>query len=680
APVDSGMCGIMAYAGRQDALPVVLDGLRRLEYRGYDSAGVAVVVTAQSPSRHQPLADRTVALALAATGRHGNAPGGAVADTGARVVVRRAPGKLERLVTAVADDAGLSGRVAIGHTRWATHGPPTERNAHPHADCAGRTVVVHNGIVENYEVLRAELQAEGHRFASQTDSEVIAHLIERQVDAGVHLADATRRALTEIRGANAVTVVHAGWPDLLLAGRTGHAGGLVLGQGEGEMYVASDLPAILERTRTVAFLESGDLAVIDADGASVTRLDGTPVERPFQTVPYDPLAAAKGGYRHFMLKEIHEQPRALLDTLQGRLLPHAPWARLEDFRLDAAAVRRLRKVTLVGCGTAWHAGLVGKFLIEELAGIPVEVEYASEFRYRRPLLDGDTLVVAISQSGETADTLVSMEAARSAGAQIMGIVNVVGSQAARLALASAGVLYTRAGPEIGVASTKAFTSQLVALALLALHLGGVRQAIEPDAARAFVQSLEALPDQAAAVLGHTEPATAAGGGDLTGHALAALAARYEALAARCGRAQDVLYIGRGGQYPIALEGALKLKEISYIHAEGYPAGEMKHGPIALIDGDVPVVAIALRDRVYDKMLSNIQEARAREGQVIAVGTAGDDALAAKADDVLFVPDTDPRLAPVLSTIPMQLLAYYVAVRRGCDVDQPRNLAKSVTVE
>jgi glucosamine--fructose-6-phosphate aminotransferase (isomerizing) len=672
------MCGIMAYAGRRDALPVVLDGLRRLEYRGYDSAGVAVVVT---PA---PAPAPAAAVAGAPLGR--SVLGVADEERGARVVVRRAPGKLDRLVTAVAAEnatagAGLRGRVAIGHTRWATHGQPTERNAHPHADCHGQAVVAHNGIVENYESLRAELQAEGHRFASETDSEVIAHLIERQVDAGVHLAAATRHALSEIRGANAVAVVHAAWPDLLLAGRTGHAGGLVLGRGEGEMYVASDLPAILERTRTVAFLESGDVAVLDADGASVTRLDGTPVERPFQTVPYDPLAAAKGGYRHFMLKEIHEQPRALLDTLQGRLLTSAPWARLEDVRLDAAAARRLRKIVLVGCGTAWHAGLVGKFLIEELAGIPVEVDYASEFRYRRPLLDGDTLVVAISQSGETADTLVSMEAARAAGAQIMGIVNVVGSQAARLALASAGVLYTRAGPEIGVASTKAFTAQLVALALLALHLGGVREAIEPDVARAFVQSLEALPDQAAAVLGHTAPGAGAGAGvDLTGHALAALAARYEALAARCGRAQDVLYIGRGVQYPIALEGALKLKEISYIHAEGYPAGEMKHGPIALIDRDVPVVAIALRDRVYDKLLSNIQEARAREGQVIAVGTEGDEALARKADEVIYVPETDPRLAAVLSTIPLQLLAYYVAVRRGCDVDQPRNLAKSVTVE
>jgi glucosamine--fructose-6-phosphate aminotransferase (isomerizing) len=378
-----------------------------------------------------------------------------------------------------------------------------------------------------------------------------------------------------------------------------------------------------------------------------------------------------------MLKEIHEQPRALLDTLQGRLLGHAPWVRLEDVRLDPPAVQRLKKVVLVACGTAWHAALVGKFLLEELAGIPVEVDYASEFRYRRPLLDGDTLVVAISQSGETADTLVSMEAAREAGASVLAIVNVVGSQAARMAMGSAGVLYTRAGPEIGVASTKAFTAQLVALALLALYLGGPRGGLEDAEAASFVRALEALPDQAAAVLGHTAAAEPT---DLTGHGPSPLTSRYEALAAHYHRAQDVLYIGRGVQYPIALEGALKLKEISYIHAEGYPAGEMKHGPIALIDRDVPVVAIALQDRVYEKMLSNMQEARAREGQVIAIGTEGDTSLAGKADHVIAVPPTDPRLSPVLATIPLQLLAYYIAVRRGCDVDQPRNLAKSVTVE
>jgi glucosamine--fructose-6-phosphate aminotransferase (isomerizing) len=675
------MCGIMGYAGAQDALPLVLEGLRRLEYRGYDSAGVAVLVE-PAPSEGD-----TPGLNGAAGGP--GAGGTAVLERTrpqARVVLRRAPGKLDRLIGAIdaessasggAGAAALRGRVAIGHTRWATHGSPTERNAHPHADCRGETVVAHNGIVENYEPLRAELQAEGHHFASETDSEVIAHLIEREVGRGASLVEATRRALLEIRGANAVTVLHPAWPDLLVAGRTGHAGGLVLGQGEGEMYVASDLPAILERTRSVTFLESGEMAAVDASGVRISRLDGAPVQRPFQTVPYDPLAAARGGYRHFMLKEIHEQPRALLDTLQGRLLGHAPWVRLEDVRLDPPTVRRLKKAVLVACGTAWHAALVGKFLLEELAGIPVEVDYASEFRYRRPLLDGETLVVAISQSGETADTLVSMEAAREGGASVLAIVNVVGSQAARMAMGSAGVLYTRAGPEIGVASTKAFTSQLVALALLALYLGGARGSLEDAPAASFVRALEALPDQAAAVLGHTAASEPA---DLTGHGPSPLTARYEALAARYHRAQDVLYIGRGAQYPIALEGALKLKEISYIHAEGYPAGEMKHGPIALIDRDVPVVAIALQDRVYEKMLSNIQEARAREGQVIAIGTEGDASLATKADHVLTVPQTDPRLAPVLATIPLQLLAYYVAVRRGCDVDQPRNLAKSVTVE
>jgi glucosamine--fructose-6-phosphate aminotransferase (isomerizing) len=666
------MCGIMAYVGGQDALPIVLDGLRRLEYRGYDSAGIAVLV------------ERVGGDAVGSFANGHASPGrpAAVLSPSAQgsIVVRRAPGKLDRLVAAVAaerDDGNtLRGHLAIGHTRWATHGRPTERNAHPHADCRGETVVAHNGIVENYEALRATLQAEGHRFASETDSEVIAHLVERYVAAGADLVEATRRALGEIRGANAVAVMHPRWPATILAGRTGHAGGLVIGEGDGEMFVASDLPAIVERTRRVLYLESGELAVVGPGGVTLSRLDGTPVTRSFQTVPYDPLGAARGGYRHFMLKEIHEQPRALLDTLQGRLIGHAPWVRLEDLRLDATEARSIRKAVLVACGTAWHAGLVGKFLIEELAGIPVEVDYASEFRYRRPLLDAQTLVIAISQSGETADTLVSMEAARAAGARVLSIVNVVGSQAARFALESAGVLYTRAGPEIGVASSKAFTSQLAALALLALALGGARGSVDEARAAALVHALEALPDQAAAVLGHTEDHSV---GQFDG-AVARMTPQYDALASHYHRARDVLYIGRGIQYPIALEGALKLKEISYIHAEGYPAGEMKHGPIALIDHDVPVVAIALRDRVYEKMLSNIQEARAREGQVIAIGTAGDSALAAVADHVIAVPATDPHLSPILATIPLQLLAYHIAVRRGCDVDQPRNLAKSVTVE
>ncbi len=689
------MCGIMAYIGAQDAVPLVLEGLRRLEYRGYDSAGIAVLVEHQKDLVGVNVGGRN-GNALG-SGAHNGAAYNGEAEQSAGVVVLRAPGKLDHLVAAVAADATghpdaaggngggrLRGHVAIGHTRWATHGPPTERNAHPHRDCSGQTVVAHNGIVENYESLRAELQAEGHRFASETDSEVIAHLIERYVGDGADLLSATRRTLAEIRGANAVTVMHARWPSLLLAGRTGHAGGLVIGRGEGEMFIASDLPALVERTQSVAFLESGELAVVGAGGVRFSTLDEAAVDRPFEDIPYNALAAARGGYPHFMLKEIHEQPRALLDTLQGRLLHHAPWAHLEDLRLSEADARGLHKIVLVACGTAWHAGLVGKFLLEELAGIPVEVDYASEFRYRKPLLDRQTLVVAISQSGETADTLVSMEAARLAGARVLGIVNVVGSQAARLALDSAGVVYTRAGPEIGVASTKAFTSQLAALALLALALAGTRGTLDATEGLAIVQALEALPDQAAAVLGHTS-AAAAGQLSLEGltpgsSGTSAVTAQYEALASRFHRARDVLYIGRGIQYPIALEGALKLKEISYIHAEGYPAGEMKHGPIALIDREVPIVAIALRDRVYEKMLSNIQEARARDGEVIAVGTAGDAGLANKAEHVLSVPETDSRLAPMLTTIPLQLLAYYIAVRRGCDVDQPRNLAKSVTVE
>ncbi|MGI8423648.1 MAG: glutamine--fructose-6-phosphate transaminase (isomerizing) [Chloroflexota bacterium] len=629
----------MAYVGPQDALPIVLDGLRRLEYRGYDSAGVAVLT------------------------------GG---DT---VAIRRSPGKLDRLTQLLGRENGsLRGHVAIGHTRWATHGPPTERNAHPHADCRGETVVTHNGIVENYEPLKEQLEAEGHRFTSETDTEVIAHLIERYVSLGDEFPEATRRALSEIRGANAVNVVHARWPGIVVAGRTGHAGGLVVGQGDGEMLVASDLPALLERTRRVAFLESGEMAVVTDQGARFMKLDGTPVERAFETVQYDPMAAAKGGYRHFMLKEIHEQPRALLDTIQGRLLNRAPWARLEDVTLTPEQARAINRVVLVACGTAWHACLVGKYLIEELAGLTVEVDYGSEFRYRRLLLDEHTLFVAVSQSGETADTLVSMDAARNAGAMIMGIVNVVGSQAARMAGESAGVLYTRAGPEISVASTKAFTCQVAALTLLALYLGGCRDSLAADDARRLVRALEALPDKAAQTLGHT-----AGYDPLRG-APRETVRFYEDLANRYHRAKDMLYIGRGIEYPIALEGALKLKELSYIHAEGYPAGEMKHGPIALIDRDVPVVAICLKDHVYEKMVSSVQEARAREGQVIAVASEGDESIASKADAVITVPDTDPRLAPILATLPLQLFSYYIAVRRGCDVDQPRNLAKSVTVE
>jgi glutamine---fructose-6-phosphate transaminase (isomerizing) len=663
------MCGIMAYVGSQEALPIVLDGLRRLEYRGYDSAGVAVVI------KDRPTPTAAHVSVSARIGRQLDEGTVSADEAKSHISVRRAPGKLDNLSQLLGRENGsMRGYVAIGHTRWATHGPPTVSNAHPHADCHAETVVTHNGIVENYETLKTQLEAEGHRFTSETDSEVIAHLIERHVAAGETFPEAARLALGEIRGANAVTAVHAHWPDMVVAGRTGHAGGLVIGKGQNEMFVASDLPAILERTRDVLYLESGEMAVVIASGAALQRLDGKAVERPYQTVQYDPMAAAKGGYRHFMLKEIHEQPRALLDTIQGRLMGQAPWVRLEDVNLSAPQAKSLRRVVLVACGTAWHACLVGKYLIEELAGITAEVDYGSEFRYRRLLLDSHTLVVAISQSGETADTLVSMEAARSAGALVMGIVNVVGSQAARLAATSAGVLYTRAGPEIGVASTKAFTAQLSALALLALYLGGCRETLNPSEARAFARALEALPDQAAAVLGQDDFYD-----PLVG-APPASAREYEALATRFHRAKDFLFIGRGIQYPIALEGALKLKEISYIHAEGYPAGEMKHGPIALIDRDVPVVAIALKDHVYEKMVSNIQEARAREGQVIAIASEGDEAIATKADAVITIPQTDPRLWTILATLPLQLLSYYIAVRRGCDVDQPRNLAKSVTVE
>ncbi len=613
------MCGIVGYVGKKDAAPIVLEGLRRLEYRGYDSAGLAVVQD------------------------------GALAR-------RRCAGKLQALMEAVQANP-VRGHIGIGHTRWATHGEPCERNAHPHTDCRGRLVVVHNGIVENYLALREDLQREGHRFASDTDTEVIAHLVERYLVQSGDLVQAVRMALLQVRGAHGIVVLSADHPDRLVAARLGNAGGVVVGVGQGEMFVASDLPALLEHTRRVYFLEHGEMAIITEGGAQFLRLDGAPVAKTLHEVPWDPVSAAKGPYRHFMQKEIHEQARTVGDTMRGRVDLAAGEVRLPDLGLDEDFLQSLQKVVIVACGTSAYAAQVGKFMLEALARIPVEVDYGSEFRYRDPLVDERTLVVAITQSGETVDTLAAMEEARRKGARLVSIVNVIGSQAARIA---DGVIYMQAGPEIGVASTKAFTASLVDLYLLGVYLASARGTLDRAARRKALSDLALLPDLVGRVLADEAP--------------------YEALANQFHRAEHFLYLGRGINYPVALEGALKLKEISYIHAEGYPAGEMKHGPIALVDEEMPVVAIVPQDHLHDKMLNQVEQVKARGGVVIALATEGDRAIRDKADYILYTPPVPYLLSPVVTVVPLQLLAYHLAVRRGCDVDQPRNLAKSVTVE
>jgi glucosamine--fructose-6-phosphate aminotransferase (isomerizing) len=621
------MCGIVGYIGPRQATPVILDGLKRLEYRGYDSAGIAVI---------------------------GN---------GGSIAVRRETGKLSNLEHKL-NEHPLEGHIGIGHTRWATHGPPSEMNAHPHADCTGGLVVIHNGIVENFVALRQELIAKGHAFASETDTEVIVHLVEQAMLDGQPFEEAARAALLKLKGAQAAVLMNRQHPDRLIAARIGNAGGVTVGVGQGEMFIASDLPAILEHTRRMVFLQSRQMAVVLCDGLKVVELDsGERAELPVNTVPYDPVSAAKGHYRHFMQKEIYEQARSVTDTLRGR----ADWQHglvcLDELRVTREEARRLEKIFIVACGTSYYAALVGKFLIEQLARIPVEVDYGSEFRYRDPILGSNTAVLAITQSGETVDTLAAMEEARDKGARLWSIVNAVGSQAHRL---SDGLILMHAGPEIGVASTKAFTASLVDEYLLAVYLGQLRGTLDGARLKMLVDDLARLPDLMGQVL--------------TNGYLRHAPSIYEELANLYQDREHFLYLGRGINYPIALEGALKLKEISYIHAEGYPAGEMKHGPIALIDERMPVVAIAPRDNVYDKMVSQIEQVKARGGIVIAVATEGDEAIRRKADHVLYVPETTPLLTPVLTVLQMQLLAYYVAIRRGCDVDQPRNLAKSVTVE
>jgi glucosamine--fructose-6-phosphate aminotransferase (isomerizing) len=599
---------------------VIVDGLARLEYRGYDSAGIAV-------------------------------------DHAGTLEIRRSVGKLSGLTGVLAINP-VQGTVGIGHTRWATHGDVTEQNAHPHRDASGRVVVIQNGIVENYLELKNELIAEGHTFVSQTDTEVIAHLLGLHYAACADLTEALRRTAAQLRGGNAIVAMSIDAPGVLVATRIGHAGGVVIGVGDGEMYVASDVPAIVDHTRRVCFLEDRDIATITAAGLTICRPDGSAVERPITTLAWDPVSIERGPYKHFMLKEIHEQPRVLTDVLRGRVDLEAGTVRLDDVKLDDAALRALTRVTLTACGTAWHAALVGKYMIEQIARVPVEVDYASEFRYRDPVLDPQMLLVAISQSGETADTLAAMELARSAGVHTLAVVNAVGSQATRVA--TAGSLMLHAGPEIGVASTKAFTAMLVGLYLFALRLAQARGVLVPATMRPHIRALLALSGQVGAVLND--------GTD------------YTALAEALQHSTSALFLGRQLSYPVALEGALKLKEISYIHAEGYPAGEMKHGPIALIDDRLPVVCIAPHDSAYEKMLSNVSQVKARGGRVIAITNAGDEHLAAAAEHLIAVPATNPWLTTVLTTIPLQLLAYATAVRRGADVDQPRNLAKSVTVE
>jgi glucosamine--fructose-6-phosphate aminotransferase (isomerizing) len=612
------MCGIVGYVGEKRAVGIIVDGLKRLEYRGYDSAGIAV------------LEDGVLQL-------------------------RRAPGRLQALENVLREQP-MDGSIGIGHTRWATHGRPSEENAHPHTDCGGSLVVVHNGILENYLELKERLQAEGHTFRSETDTEVLAHLVEHYLTRDPRLEGAVRLALGEVRGSYAIGVVAASAPDRLVVAKQG-AGSVVVGRGEGEMFVASDIPAILSHTRDVIILEDDELAVVTAGGVELTTLDRRPVSREPVRIAWDPIMAEKGGYRHFMLKEIYEQPRALADTFRGRLDLEAGDVMLPELNLDTAGAQAIRRVVLVACGTSWHAAMLGRTMIERLAGIPAEVDLASEFRYRDAIVGPDTLVVAISQSGETADTIGAVKAARLKGCPVVAITNVVGSALAR---ESTGLLQMHAGPEIGVASTKAFSTMIVAGYLLAVWLGRRRGALTPEEAKKRLHDLVEVPRLVEQTL------------ELDG-AIADLARQLSG-------AHDFLYLGRGLQFPIALEGALKLKEISYIHAEGYAGGEMKHGPIALIADQLPVVVLVPRDSSYERMLGNMEEVRARDGMLIAITHPNDRAAGAKAEHVIEVPPAAELLAPLVTVIPLQLLAYHVALRRGCDVDQPRNLAKSVTVE
>jgi len=625
------MCGIVGYIGPKKVVPVVIEGLRKLEYRGYDSAGIAVV----------------------------NGTG--------KMEIRRASGKLRNLEEVI-EKSPIEGSYGIGHTRWATHGRPTEENAHPHRDCTGRVVVVHNGIIENYLELKEQLQREGHKFVTETDTEIVAHLVEKNLESPsggtIPLEEAVRRSLRQIRGIYALVFLSATDPNKIVAARQGPPA--VVGLGDGEFFVASDIPALLEHTRNMFFLADGDIAVLSQDGVRVMDHHGQPVERQPHYVAWDPIMAEKGGYKHFMQKEIFEQPRAVRDTLLGRISQDTGKIYLGDMDISGQQLAQFRSVRIVACGTSWHAGLAGKFMIERLARLPVEVDYGSEFRYRDPILGPGTLTVCISQSGETADTIAAQREAKQKGSPTLAICNVMGSMITREA---AGTILTHAGPEIGVASTKAFTSQLTALLLLAIHLGEVRGELSSEGAKMLLQEFTRIPHKIEQVLQADQSGS------------------YEQLARQFFRCSDFLYLGRGIHYPIALEGALKLKEISYIHAEGYPAGEMKHGPNALIDENLPVVVLATRDdsdpaslTLYEKSVSNIKEVKARDGIVISIVTHNDHLAREASDHLIELPPAPELLVPLLEILPLQLLAYHIAVRRGCDVDQPRNLAKSVTVE
>jgi glucosamine--fructose-6-phosphate aminotransferase (isomerizing) len=614
------MCGIVGYVGSRQAAEVVYAGLKRLEYRGYDSAGVAVL------------------------------------EQNGHIAIRRDVGKLNNLGSLLGTSP-LTGQIGIGHTRWATHGQPSQRNAHPHVGMNGRVVLVHNGIVENFLQLREELAAEGVQFASETDTEVIVQLVERYLESGLGFETAVRHTLAQLEGANAVVVMSVEQPDQLICARLGNAGGITLGIGQDEMFIASDIPAILEYTRDMVFLENRQVAIVTRHTFEVTDLTGNPIEPEVHNINWDPVSAVKGEFKHFMQKEIHDQPQALIDTMRGRVNFEKGTISLPEMNLTAELVQSLNKIMIVACGTSYYAGLIGKFMIEALARIPVEVEYGSEFRYYDPIIDEKTAVLAITQSGETADTLVASEQAKAKGATLWSIVNVIGSQSMRI---SDGYIAMQAGPEIGVATSKAFTTSLADLYMLGCVLGELRGTISLKKMRQLVDEFAHIPNLAGQLLEDESV--------------------YENLANVFHKAQDFLFLGRGINYPVALEGALKLKEISYIHAEGYPAGEMKHGPIALIDETMPVVALATNDRLYEKMVSNIQQAKTRGGVVLAIATAGNRAIAHEADYVIEVPETSELLQPILNTIPMQLLSYHIAVWRGCDVDQPRNLAKSVTVE
>jgi glucosamine--fructose-6-phosphate aminotransferase (isomerizing) len=620
------MCGIVGYVGDKQVVGVILDGLKKLEYRGYDSAGIAVV------------------------------------DESGSLTIRRAEGKLRNLEEAIRLNP-LDGTYGIGHTRWATHGRPTEENAHPHRDCSGRVVVVHNGIIENFLPLKHLLQSEDHTFVTETDTEVIAHLIEKYLDEGEpNLEAAARRAVMDLRGIYALAIMSSDEPEKIIAVRQGPP--IVIGLGQNEYFVASDIPPVLYHTRDVFFLGDGEMAVLARDGVTVTDFEGNSISPNVQRITWDPIMAEKGGFKHYMLKEIYEQPRAVRDTTLGRVSQTTGRVYLDEMEISEAEFRQFTSIKAIACGTSLHAAMAGKYMLEELARIPVEIDYASEFRYRDPILDDKTLVIAISQSGETADTIAAVRESKEKGAKILSICNVQGSMLTR---ESHGTVLTHAGPEIGVASTKAFTSQMTVLYLLALYLGQQRGVLSQEESLKHVRALNGLPVKLETLLGCDD--------------------QIEKFAREFHRAQDFLYLGRGINFPIALEGALKLKEISYIHAEGYPAGEMKHGPNALIDEELPVVVIATRDEAsdasklrYEKTLSNMVEVKSRDGKVIAIVTEGDTVAREIADHVIEIPQATDLISPILSVVPLQLLAYHIGVRRGCDVDQPRNLAKSVTVE